>query len=210
MKIPLLYERAFGGQDFSPEKESDHTCDPRNLSGAGVIAKNSKEARVNMPNIEDPNNLIKSISDRPQPMGFGFIAPNWQPRLGFAGTCDEAWEKSRMPLLPKDFDRRFFSAGSPGLSLTGFLKGSEQIDLYNVTPNGRVSFYMPSQKPIATLAYASGDERLLSVELDSIIVNTDAQSLEMLWRTCEDVNSKLTEIEKVTITMGRVTTNATA
>ena len=36
---------------------------------------------------------------RPAPVGFGPLAPHWQPRCDFAGTYDQAWQQDRYPVL---------------------------------------------------------------------------------------------------------------
>ena len=35
-----------------------------------------------------------------RPAGFGPIPPHWQPRVRYAGTYDEAWQRDRCPLYP--------------------------------------------------------------------------------------------------------------
>ena len=54
-----------------------------------------------MKHLEDLRRPIRTLGDRYVPQGFGFIAPHWEPRVGFAGTYDEAWQKNRAPHLPK-------------------------------------------------------------------------------------------------------------
>ncbi len=43
------------------------------------------------------------------------------------GLADEVWNKTRKPLLPKNFDRRYFNAAAPGLVAPGYLKGDEPV-----------------------------------------------------------------------------------
>ena len=109
-KIPLIYERAYGGWDRSHSNPEKHTFEPRNPVGTGFRSKiGNFEEGIRLPNLEDPRHPLKSYGDTPPPAGLGFTSPNWQPRAAFAGTYDEQWMKERMPLLPTDFDRRFFS-----------------------------------------------------------------------------------------------------
>ncbi len=114
-RIPLMYERAFGGFDRSHPDPSKQSYEPRNPVGTGFVGAGGLEKEPRLPNIEDPRAPIRSLTDRPPPAGFGFVSPHWQPRAALAGTFDEAWQKSRSPLLPKDFDRRHMNAASPGL-----------------------------------------------------------------------------------------------
>ncbi len=108
-RIPLCYERAFGGE-----------ADPRNPLGRGARPRGQRPVDGEFaPNIEDPAAPIVGCEDRPAPIGFGFVAPNWQPRAALAGTYDEAWTAQRKPLLPLDFDPRFYNWASPSLIAPG-------------------------------------------------------------------------------------------
>ena len=125
-RIPLIYERAFGGWDRTHSNPAQHAFEPRNPVGTGFRSKNGNfEQGIRLPNIEDLRYPVKSYGETSLPAGFGFTSPNWQPRASLAGTYDDAWTKLRMPLLPKDFDRRFLNGASPGLTAPGFLKGNE-------------------------------------------------------------------------------------
>ncbi len=204
-KMPLLYELAFGGEDLTPTDPKHHAYEARNPVGAGMIAEGSKLSKVKLPNIEAPNQLIQAITDRPEPTGFGFIAPNWQPRMADAGSYDEAWQKTRLPQLPGDFNRRFFNAASPGLIADGYLLGNEAITLHNLSAHGQISFYLPGHKPAIHFAFARETAQPLTVNLDSLIINSDQQTVELLWRAEQDVYQRIYEIETVTLTSSRVT-----
>lgn len=204
-KMPLLYELAFGGEDLTPTDSKHHIHEARNPVGTGMIADGSELSKVRLPNIEAPNQLIQSITDRPEPMGFGFIAPNWQPRMADAGTCDETWQKTRLPQLPGDFNRRFFNAASPGLIANGYLLGNEAITLHNLNAHGQISFYLPGHKPAIHFAFANEAAQPLTVNLDSLIINSDQQTVELLWRAEQDVYQRIYQIETVTLTNSWVT-----
>src|SRR5215469_9031201 len=117
--MPLLYERAFGGWDCTDEDPQKHRYEPRNPAGTGFRHTHRAEDEFALPNIEDPAQPFRTYGERPPPAGFGFIAANWLPRLSFAGTYDRAWDDERKPLLPTDFDRRFFNGASTGLIAPG-------------------------------------------------------------------------------------------
>jgi hypothetical protein len=183
-RIPLRYERAFGGWDRSHPDAAKHTFEPRNPVGTGFRAAGSRfEEGVRLPNLEDPTQLVKEWGDRPAPAGFGFISPHWQPRAAFAGTYDAAWEKSRKPLLPKDFDRRFLNAASPGLVAPGYLQGNESVVIANATPEGRLAFSLPGLPPPRVQVFRKrGSDEELELRLDTVIIDTDAMRLFLLWR----------------------------
>lgn len=196
-KMPLVYERAFGGKDLTPEEEKYFASEPRNLVGTGIIAKHSTLEEVAMPNLEDPRQLIKSATDRPQPMGVGFISPDWQPRLAHAGTYDESWEKKRMPLLPEDFNRKFFNAGHPALQASGFLQGNETVMLVNMTSTRRFKFNLPGEKPNVQFKFSYENPIPATVDLDTVLINTDDMQVSLLWRANQNVYNRIYDVEQV-------------
>ena len=197
--MPLTYENAFGGQDLTPDDEKHYAYEPRNLIGKGVMAKNSKLDVMPLPNLEDPKNLIQSPTDRPQPMGFGFISPDWQPRLGYSGTFDKNWGKTRLPMLPKDFKREFFNAAHPSLKANSFLQGNEPVFLVNVCQQGNMKFTLPGQKPAVQFKFQYEDLKDLPVDLDTVIVNTDDMQVILLWRATQDVFNRIYDMEKIIV-----------
>ncbi len=142
--MELTYERAFGGIDQS----SAAYC-PENPVGRGFIGKRSPEAihDKRLPNIEDPRHLIQSWDDHPKPVGFGFYGRGWMPRLRYAGTYDEKYQKEQAPALPKDFSYALFNGAHPELQVTGYLRGDEPVELVNLSPQGRLRFNLPGVRP---------------------------------------------------------------
>src|SRR5262249_23044503 len=115
--------------------------------------------------------------------GFGFTNPSWQPRASLAGTYDEAWMKNRMPLLPKNFDRRFFNAAAPGLVAARYLRRHEAGRINHASPEGWLSFQLPGVPPPACLVTVKGKEdQTLRTQLDTVIINTDEKLLLLIWR----------------------------
>jgi len=182
--VPLIWERAFGGWDRTPKDEKDHRCEPRNPVGVGFRSSAGHfEEGLAVPNLEEPGEPLTSFGQRVAPAGFGFIGPNWEPRTRYAGTYDEAWTRSRSPLLPKDFDRRFFNAAAPGLTAQGYLRGDEQVALVNVTPSGRVTFRLPGRPPPPLLVELEGAQDVTpEARLDTVIVNADDRQVYLFWR----------------------------
>jgi hypothetical protein len=183
-RIPLRWERAFGGWDRSHPEEKKHTFEPRNPVGVGHRGGGSRfEEGLPCPNLEEPTRPFKGWGDHPPPAGFGFTSPSWQPRAKFAGTYDENWEKTRAPLLPKDFDRRYFSAAAPDLVAKGFLRGDEAVVASGVSKDGGVSFKLPGiASPRLTVAHAGRKDQPVPLNLDTVIVDTDENKVFLFWR----------------------------
>jgi len=182
-KIPLIYERAFGGWDRTHPDRLRHTCEPRNPVGTGYRGAGNFVDGTRLPNIEDPRAPIKTLADKPAPAGFGFVAPEWQPRAALAGTFDEAWKKSRSPLLPKDFSRRHLNAASAGLVAPGYLRGDEPVTAIGISPAGPLSFTLPGvSPPTATITMAAGAPQTVPLNLDTVIIEPDDRRVMLLWR----------------------------
>jgi hypothetical protein len=183
-KIPLTYERAFGGWDRSHADPQRHTCEARNPVGVGHRSSGIFEDYLRLPNLEAPGQLLKSLGDRPAPASFGFVAPHWQPRAALAGTYDERWQKERAPRLPPDFDRRHFNAAPADLIAPGYLRGDEPVVVTGATPRGTLSFMLPAQPPPAVrVTLRDRVAHRLVTNLDTVIVEPDAPRVVLLWRT---------------------------
>lgn len=185
-RIPLQWERAFGGWDRTSGDPSEHRVEKRNPVGVG-FRDNVLGVRMEgtpLPNLEDPRVPIRNPADKPSPVGFGFTGPHWEPRVRYAGTYDEAWQKSRMPLLPEDFDRRFFNAAPPDQITPRYLRGDEPVGVANASPVPWLSLRLPGEPPPRVSVVQRGEHDLhLTPNLDTVILDTDAMHVLLLWRT---------------------------
>jgi hypothetical protein len=196
VRVPLIWERAFGG---SRPTEAGPVSEPRNPAGRGLIARSGGSLLdgAPLPNIEDPLHLITSPGDTPPPAGFAPIAPGWEPRRSLTGTYDDRWRRDRAPYLPDDFDPRFFHFATPALVTNGYLQGGEQVELVGLTPSGRLQFVLPRIAVDIQYRFDAGAESRRGV-LDTVIIEPDASRLELVWRTalsCDKRTLKLREVE---------------
>jgi hypothetical protein len=181
--MPLTWERAFGGWDRNGTDPAAHSCEERNPLGRGYRrGRGSFEDGIPLPNVESPGDRLRSFGDRPAPVGFGFTSPEFHPRRTLAGTYDDAWQRERRPLLPLDFDRRFFNAAAPGLITSVHLQGDEPIEVTHCGPTAEMSFRLPRVPPPVVTVVTGGPDRRLDTRLDTVIVNADEAVLLLLWR----------------------------
>lgn len=182
-KMPLTYERAFGGTDRGAPDPRHHEMEPRNPVGRGFRAQRSEVGAGDglLPNIEDPEHLIRSPKDRPPPAGFGFISRSWQPRAALAGTYDEAWKKNRAPLPPVDFDDRHHNAAHPSLVASPHFVGNELVELAHLSPRGTLRFRLPGMWPRVFVSIARTRHEL-PVLFDTLVLLPDEEQAVMLWR----------------------------
>jgi hypothetical protein len=182
-RMPLVYERAFGGYDQSDADASSHAWEPRNPVGAGFAARDASQRLTGLalPNLEDPRALITAWNDRPAPAGFGLIDAHWSPRAQLTGTYDKTWEEQRAPLLPEDFDPRFFNAAAPGLVAPTYLQGGEEVAISNVSARGPLHFRLPRQR-LQVAAEIKGTRVDAQPNLDTVWIDSDAGQVVLVWR----------------------------
>lgn len=180
-RLPLVWERAFGGVDAA---DAQRRCEPRNPVGCGFVAPGSRLAGPQrMPNLEDPAAPLRQPGDCPPPAGFGFIAPHWQPRAALAGTYDAGWQASRAPRLPADFQPAFLNAAAPGLVVPGRLRGDEPVIVLNAAAVPRLAFALPGYPPPPLrIDWRKGGHVRLDAQLDTVVIDTDAMQLLLTWR----------------------------
>ncbi|HVT81740.1 MAG TPA: DUF2169 domain-containing protein [Phycisphaerae bacterium] len=196
-KMPLMWERSFGGFDSDAAKPEVVKYEERNPVGAGFRFVKKNLAGAKMPNIEDPAHLVRGWQDRPPPAGTGPIGGAWQPRKAFAGTYDDAWQKSRAPYLPTDFDPRFLQLAPPEQIMPA-LEGGEPVELVHVTPSGRLAFALPKYK-VGIAFNLDGKISSPPVKLDTCILEPDASRCVLVWRAALACDKKALRVREVVI-----------
>lgn len=176
--VPLRYEEAFGGTDVDTAG-SRHVFED-NPIGTGFIARPRHGAAL--PRLEDPTRLVCTVSDRPPPASLGFIPTGARQRVRWAGTFDAAWERSRRPLFPADFDERFFNAVPQDQVLRRRPEGGERLVLHNLHPTApRLALELPRARFAATF-HVREDVRTVPMEADTLLVEPDQARLAMSFR----------------------------
>jgi hypothetical protein len=196
-KVPLVWERAFGGVDATAGESV-----AENPVGVGFRGKRSKLEfdGQRLPNLEDPRNPLKSPDDRVAPAGFGFVAPNWQPRLRYAGTYDDGWLATRAPLLPQDYDERFQQVAPADQVLPGYLRGGEPVEVQNATPSGRLSFALPALRLVSEVQI-SGDVAPLGMVIDTVVIDGDRERVLLTWRGSMRIHGRVYDVERVAVAL---------
>ena len=87
-----------------------------------------------LPNIENPAQLIQNPKDRPFPAGFAPLSAKWHTRAGKLGSYGGSYRKTRWPWFPVDFDFSYFNAAAPDMQVEGFLRGDEPLLFENLHP----------------------------------------------------------------------------
>ena len=173
--MPISYERALGGIDSE-----------ENPLGVG-----SKKVDGNLlPNVV--------TAGENQVAGYGAISGNWQPRRGCAGTYNDQWENNRKPLIPEDFDDDFFYSAPQDQRAAGFLRGGEEVELINLTPNGRVRFRLP-RITLGLTSYIDNDIVHHRAQLHTVIIEPDDQKLMLVWHSSLPCHHTLYSLKKCVV-----------
>ena len=203
-RMPLLYENAYGGVAAGSDNQNP-TASPSNPLGKGYIGPKAKPTEgLPLPNIEDPRNLIQKWQDRPPLAGFGFISRGWQPRIALAGTYDAHWQKKRQPLLPMDFDDRYFNGAHPDLVTPAPLAGGEHVILTNLSDSGVLEFDLPVWRDPVTV-FMKGSKALFQPILDTVVMEPDKLSVQITWRATVPCPKQFLYIDTVIIGKQRPT-----
>jgi hypothetical protein len=201
VRMPLLYECAFGGVDgasANPERSTEW----RNPVGTGFALSRDHLRGVALPNIEYRDDRGGAWKDRPRPAGFGPLAPHWQPRVAFAGTYDEAWRNDRQPLLPADFDDRFYQCAPQDQQTPSFLRGGEPVVLYHLTPGGELRFSLPKLF-LGFVTQFSDRSREVHQDrrLHTVIIDTDGPRVSLVWHTALPCHSRVQRLERTFVAL---------
>ncbi len=177
--IPLRWERAFGGLDVA-----------ENPMGRGIepwIAEDGRKLFY-LANIEAPDRPVRDQGQRPKPVCFAPVSPQWQPRLGRLGTRDQHWATFVAPLPPRDHDPRAAQAAPDDQWLDGYWTGDERIELHNLHPqHARYVTCLPARRLrlfFEKKAKTDG-ERLFGevpLNLDTVHIDATKERLHLLWR----------------------------
>lgn len=192
--MPITYERAFGGVSRADGVVTD--AELRNPVGIGFASKSPRDGTP-LPNIEDPAALISQGSDHPSPTGFSAIAKGWEPRIRYAGTYDAEWRETRFPLVPGDFQERFFLC-APASQVMRELATDEPVLLRNLTPSGQLRIEVPAVRVPVVFRWDRHAVRQ-DAEPDTMIVEPDERRVIVVTRTAAFLGQRRDALKEVIV-----------
>ena len=192
-QAPVTYELAYGG--MAP----DFRCaDERNPAGVGVAHKASDLVDTRAPQIEHPALPHELATDEHPPMGYGATRPHWLPRRAFAGTFDDAWQESRMPLLPLDYDPRFENVAHPSLQLPACPEPGTPIAVMGMSESGTFQCALPDLK-LVVHALRSGSRETARPPVDLVLVEPGRGRIELLCRAVWTMGRGKTALREIRV-----------
>lgn len=200
IRVPLTYERAYGGRHVVDAESGRYRAHSENPVGLGFVGKRSVGEMLGqpVPNIDDPRRPLTGLGQSPSSIGFGPISPHWEPRARFAGTYDKAWEKTRAPYLPEDFDPRFVNIAPEALRFADNLQGGEPVALLGMHPEGLLRFALPCCR-IAVEIRVAGRSISPPVLLETVVLEPTEKLFSMSFRAVVPLDKEVLAVEYVEI-----------
>jgi len=179
VSTPLSWSRAYGGLDLSdPDRPLE---EPRNPVGSGIARQTERLVGKPAPQIESPDAPIGAAGGRFAPVGCAPLGRSFAPRRQAAGTYDAAWIKSGYPARPADYSAAHENCAAEGLVFREPLRGGEEVRVTGVRADGALGFVLPKHRVVveAVIDGAAVERR---PHLDTVVVDSDAMVLELVWR----------------------------
>ncbi len=174
--MPIVWERAYGGTP------ADGSGDVRNPVGIGYRGAASADpaVRSEAPNVTYAGEEARGPADRPRPAGFGAVGRGWRPRIGLAGTYDQAWIDEQWPLPPRDFDPRHNLCAPADQQLPALEPGTA-FTLVNLTPEGRWQFRLPRKSTLRAQLKLVYDDRVedRGFAPDTVLIEPDLRRVTL-------------------------------
>lgn len=197
-ELPLSFDRAFGGLDDS-RGPMQVAAERRNLVGVGFHPHRSARDIEGqpLPNLEHPHHPLSGPRDHPPPVGLGVIGRAWLPRVDHAGTYDERWRDEVCPLLPADFDERYFQSAPLDQQLPLF-RGGEVIRCVHMSADPVVRYDIPALHVPVRFRFDDRDVDEAG-HLDTVILEPHDHLALLLWRARTRLPKKLTALREILV-----------
>jgi hypothetical protein len=176
------YDHAYGGIDPEAENPAMARTYEQNPVGLGFYPNLANREGRPLANTSEFGLDAVSPDGGFAPMAFGPVGRSWLPRRSYGGTYDDSWLDNRVPLLPMDFDDRYFQASAPDQQIP-YPTGGEPVEIVNLSPEGRLSGQIPRTQVIVTFERKSGRITQRIANLDTVLLLPEDQRMCLTWRT---------------------------
>ncbi|WP_147105082.1 DUF2169 domain-containing protein [Tateyamaria sp. syn59] len=183
--VPIRYEHAFGGPKVIRNTDGalDEDYDERNPIGCGRVpeafVEDETPSAVPAPQILAAGQRYETVTDAPEPAGFGPIPPAWLPRRPLGGTYDQNWLDNIWPNWAPDYDFAYHNSAHPDLRSTRFLQAPLDVTLTHLHPT-RAEWRFQIDYPSLSLfaAYSDGTDEDLELVLDSVFLDVGSEAAD--------------------------------
>lgn len=190
VKMPIVYERAYGGFDQTDPDPTKHRLDARNPVGTGLFTARAHRAGKLLPNLEFPGKSVESAG----PAGFGALCGHWKPRDDYQGTYDAHWLEHRKPLLPKDYDPRALQC-APLDQQMPHLRGGERFGVFNMTPGGGTLGFALPKHYFALTTFIGRRQLEHRCTIQTVIIEPDVPRVIVVWHSTLSCHHEVDDID---------------
>ena len=202
IRLPISWRRTYGGTDL---EASSPDWDQRNPVGTGFAVSPQRLIGKPAPNFEYQDAPYRDHRSG-RPAGFGPIAAHWQPRAGYAGTYGKEWEKTRNPLLPRDFNRLHYQCAPQDQQTRLPLVGYEDVRLGGFTAEGFMQFLLPRITFDITSHFKNQpDIKHEGASIQTLRIRPDARQFVITWLSALPVPYDEEKLSTTTIRVRRRT-----
>lgn len=167
VRMPLGPERAYGGVALFDELPIPH---PDNPGGKGFHVEMEQAEGGALPNVEDPEHVVTSWEDRPEPVGVGFCSLGFGPRVRRGAVVQDGAVVGVTPALYNAAFPRFVApAVEPGATVVVRGMGPE------------LRFDLPSV-PLVARTRVGGTEHDDPLRIDQVGVEPEKRRLFVTYR----------------------------
>jgi hypothetical protein len=170
-EIPLTLAYAYGGKD---DWDGLPVPFPSNPAGKGFYLEEANAVGRELPNIEDPKNLIRRWDDRPDPVGLTPCGMAFGPRLQRSVVFDEK-TGDLLELKPTLFNAAFPDMVAPSA------KAGDRMRITGMSAAGPVEFALPSSGLMVKLGFGK-DIVFREPAVDQIGVEVDRRRAFITYR----------------------------
>ena len=194
-KVSVGYENAYGGKWLGPHGQL--LPYPMNAVGKGAYCPDAgtQAPHLELPNLPYPGPNLAEL----EPAALGFIPAGWQQRARFAGTFDADWMENRRPLLPKNFDPRFYNTVAQDQVLRGGLQGGEELTLLGLHAQAKVIRLRIPHYCCTAEFVVRASKQCIPMVADTLLVLPDEGKLAVTFRASLPLNVDIRYLRSVTV-----------
>lgn len=194
VSMPISYGRAFGGTRVHDGMPQPYAANPIGC-GFGDAPGDASLVDTPVPNLEEPGAPISNPREHYQPISFGPVGRSWAGRVEFGGTYDQHWMDEIFPLLPEDFDPRFFQA-APGTQQIDYPTGGEEVAFLHLHPTRpEIRFTLPYLNLSMVVLDQHRQVHKLEPVVDTLSFDLEADVFTVVWRARHPLKRSLAEVD---------------
>jgi hypothetical protein len=108
--------------------------------------------------------------------------------------------EKRSPMLPLDFDERYFNGAHPDLTAKKYFRGGEPVEIVNASSQGTLRFSLPQIKPKVAVISTTLEWTYVEPQFDTLILEPDPSRIIMVWRATKIMNGHLHKVGLIRVT----------